>query len=70
MRFGVFHLAYKTMREAEDGDAVKITWRLVYRDDLGNQLTVAGTEDDFAVAEVGETLPWGMVFRQTQLQEG
>lgn len=69
MRFGVFKLAYKTAKEIEDGDAVKFTYRLVYKDDLGNQLIVNGTEDDYEVSELGEILPWKSVFRQGTLEE-
>jgi len=70
MRFGVFTLAFKTAREAEDGEAVKYTYRLVYKDKLGNQLTVVGTEDDYEVAELGEPLPLERVIRQSTLPEG
>jgi len=69
MRFGVFTLAYKTAKEIEDSGAVKYTYRLVYKDDLGNQLIVNGTEDDYTVAELGEVLPWEKVFRQRTLEE-
>jgi len=69
MRFGVFRLAYKTAKESEDGEAVKFTYRLVYRDNLGNQLTVEGTEDDYACAELGEIMPWETVTRQKTIEE-
>ncbi|TKJ25400.1 MAG: hypothetical protein CEE41_04300 [Hadesarchaea archaeon B3_Hades] len=67
MRFGVFRLATKTAKEAEVADVVKVTYRLVYRDGLGNQLTVAGTEDDYKALELGDALPWESVVRQSTL---
>ena len=70
MRFGVFRLATKTAKEAEVNDIVKITYRLVYRDGLGNQLTVVGTEDDYKQLELGDILPWEAVLRQSVLPEG
>jgi len=71
MRFGIFMLFSKTKKEAEskDGEYVTTTYRLVYKDDLGNLMTVKGTEDDYVCAEIGEALPWKIVTRQKQLTE-
>lgn len=70
MRFGVFRLVYKTKKEEDKGDAVEYTFKLVYKDGLGNKLEVKGTEDDFETAEVGEVFPWKSVARQETLTEG
>jgi len=70
MRFGVFKLVYKTAKVAPDGDAVKYTYRLVFRDGFGNQFSVNGTKTDYEIAEVGDPLPWESVIRQSTLQGG
>lgn len=69
MRFGVFRLATKTAKEAEVAEVVKVTYRLIYRDGLGNTLTVTGTEDDYEGSELGDILPWEAVLRQGTLPE-
>lgn len=68
MRFGVFRLSYKTQKEAGAGDTIKYTYKLVYKDGLGNQLVVSGTEDDYEAAELGEVLPWNRLLRQETLE--
>ena len=70
MKFGIFKLAYKVKKEAMDGEAIKYIHRLVYKDELGNLLNVNGDEDDFDNIEVGETLMWETITRQTQLEGG
>ena len=69
MKFGVFKLAYKTAKELVDGEAVKHIYRLIYKDSLGNLLSVNGTEDDWRVTEVGEILQWEAITRQKTLEE-
>ena len=69
MRFDVFKLAYKTSKEALDGEAVKYIYRLIYKDGLGNKLNVNGTEEDWRDIEIGEALLWDHVIRQRTLEE-
>ena len=69
MRVGVFRLAYKTKKETDDPDEIICSYKLVYKDNLGNQITLKGSEDDYEGTEPGAILDLKDIIRQTTLPE-
>ena len=70
MRVGVFRLAYKTMKEEDDPDRVIRTFKLVFKDDLGNSVKINASLSDYEGTEPGDILELEHLFRQTTLPEG
>ena len=67
MIVGVFRLAYKTIKVSEGEPGFKYSYRLVWKDDLGNTISIKGSEDDYDSYAVGAILLLDSILRQTTM---
>ena len=67
MRVGIFRLAYKTRKEVDDDEEIICSFKLVYKDDLGNQIILKGSVGDYEGTEPGTILNLEDILRQTTL---
>ncbi len=67
MNVGVFRLAYKTLKVTDHDVEVIYSYKLVYKDDLGNQIILKGSLGDYEGAEPGAILNLEDILRQTSL---
>ena len=67
LKFGVFTCTRKTHTESKDKDD---SYKLVFKDDEGGQISLTVEKRDYENINVGSFLPWDIVQRQTTLEKG
>ena len=67
MIVGVFRLAHKTIRVSGADDAPTYAYRLVWRDNYGSTISIAGSESDYDRYDIGAILLLDSILRQTTM---